>query len=57
MKSFISKIKQASEKIYDELGTVDEDSIQVALSIELAKLKISHLRETSIQVYIDAFNK
>ena len=53
MKKFISKIKKASEKIYDELGTIDEDSIQVALSIELAKLNISHLRETTIQVYYD----
>ena len=53
MKKFISKIKEVSEKIYDELGTINEDSIQVALSIELAKLKISHLRETSIQVYYD----
>ena len=53
MKKFISKIKKVSEKIYDELGTIDEDSIQVALSIELAKLNISHLRETTIQVYYD----
>tara|TARA_Y100000816_G_scaffold282819_1_gene258954 strand:- start:50 stop:514 length:465 start_codon:yes stop_codon:yes gene_type:complete len=53
MKKFISKIKEVSEKIYDELGTINEDSIQVALSIELAKLNISHLRETTIQVYYD----
>ena len=53
MKDFLKEIKKISEKVYDELGPVDEDSIQVALSIELSKLKISHLRETTIQVYYD----
>ncbi len=53
MNKLLREIKDISLKIYDELGAVDEDSIQVAMSIELSKLKISHLRETTIQVYYD----
>ena len=53
MQKFIDKIKIVSEKIYDEIGCINETLLQTALSIELDKLKIPHLRETSIQIYYD----
>ena len=53
MKKFLSNIKRISEKIYDEIGCIEEKYLQVALSIEFDKLKIPHLRETNIQVYYD----
>ena len=53
MKKLLSEVKKISEKIYDEVGCEKEEHIQVALSIELDKLKISHLRETSIQIYYE----
>ena len=53
MQKFINKIKLVSEKIYDEIGCINETLLQTALSIELDKLKIPHLRETSIQIYYD----
>ena len=33
MNKLLKEIKDISLKIYDELGAVDEDSIQVAMSI------------------------
>ena len=39
MKKFLSSIKQVSERIYDEIGCIEEKYLQVALSIELDKLK------------------
>ena len=54
MKKFVENIKKISEKIYDEIGCIEEKYLQVALSIELDKLKIPHLRETNIQVYYDS---
>ena len=53
MKKLLSEVKKISEKIYDEVGCEKEEHIQIALSIELDKLKISHLRETSIQIYYE----
>ena len=51
MQKFIKQIKKISEKIYDEIGGIDEDSIQVALSIEFDKCKINYLRETNIHLF------
>lgn len=53
MKEFIENLKKISEKIYDQIGGTEERYIQAALSIEFDKLKIPHLRETSVQIYYD----
>ena len=54
MKKFIKQIRKISEKIYDEIGGIDEDSIQVALSVEFDKCKINYLRETNIQLFYES---
>ena len=54
MQKFIKQIRKISEKIYDEIGGIDEDSIQVALSVEFDKCKINYLRETNIQLFYES---
>jgi len=53
MKNFLKNINEISEKIYDQLGGTEEKYIQSAISIELDKRNIPHLREPSIQIYYD----
>ena len=53
MKNFLKNINEISEKIYDQLGGTEEKYIQSAISIELDKRNIPHLRESSIQIYYD----
>ena len=55
MKKFIKKLKNISEKIYDEIGCIEEKYLQTALSIEFDNKKIPYLREYNIQVFYNKY--